>query len=55
MHDGFDRRKQAVKMTDVFGIEKVGGSIYENNREHGTVTSPLDGVTSMGDSDFKIF
>ena len=35
MHDGCDRRKQAVKMADVFGIEKVWGSIYENNREHG--------------------
>ena len=35
VHDGYDRRKQAVKMADVFGIEKVWGSIYENNREHG--------------------
>ena len=24
VHDGFDRRKQAVKMADVFGIERYG-------------------------------
>ena len=29
VHDGFDRLKQAVKMADVFGIEKVCAAIYE--------------------------
>ena len=32
---GFDRRKQAVMMTDVFGIEKVWAAIYEGSRQHG--------------------
>ena len=27
VHDGFDKRKQAVKLADVFGIEKVWGSL----------------------------
>ena len=35
VHDGSDRRKQAVKMADVFGIEKVWAAIYERNRQHG--------------------
>ena len=35
VHDGFDRRKQAVKMADVFGIEKVWAAIYEGSRQHG--------------------
>ena len=35
VHDGFDRRKQAVKMADVFGIEKVWADIYEGSRQHG--------------------
>ena len=35
VHDGFDRRKQAVKMEDVFGIEKVWVAIYEGIRQHG--------------------
>ena len=35
IHDGFDRRKQAVKMADVFGIEKVWAAIYEGSRQHG--------------------
>ena len=35
VHDDFDRRKQAVKMTDVFGIEQVWASIYEGSRQHG--------------------
>ena len=34
VHDGFDRRKQAVKMADVFGIEKVWAAIYEGSRQH---------------------
>ena len=39
LHDGYHRRKQAVKMADVFGIEKVGASIYEANRQHGDFNS----------------
>ena len=35
VHDGSDRRKQAVKMADVFGIEKVSAAIYEGSRQHG--------------------
>ena len=35
VHNGYDPRKQAVKMADVFGIEKVWGTIYESNRQHG--------------------
>ena len=38
-HDDFDRRKQAVKMADVFGIEKVWTAIYEANRQHGDFAS----------------
>ena len=34
VHDGFDRRKQAVKMADVFGIEMVWAAIYEGSRQH---------------------
>ena len=33
VHDGSDRRKQAVKMADVFGIEEVWAAIYEG-RQH---------------------
>ena len=39
IHDGYDRRKQSVKMADVFGIEKVWGAIYEDNRQHGDFSS----------------
>ncbi len=39
IHDGYDRRKQSVKMADVFGIEKVWASAYENNRQHGDLNS----------------
>ena len=39
VHDGFDRRKQAVKMADVFGIEKVWADIYEGSRQHGVFGS----------------
>ena len=35
IHDGIDRRKQAVKMADVFGIEKLWAAIYEGSRQHG--------------------
>ena len=41
IHDGFDRTKQAVKMADVFGIEKVWRGIYESNRSHGDFQSKL--------------
>ena len=39
IHDSFDRKMQAVKMADVFGIEKVWASAYENNRQHGDFDS----------------
>ena len=39
IHDVCDPRNQAVKLADVFGIEKVWASIYEANREHGDFTS----------------
>ena len=35
VHNGFDRRKQAVKMADVFDIEKIWAAIYEGSRQHG--------------------
>ena len=35
VHDGFDQRKRAVKMADVFGIEKAWVAIYEGSRQHG--------------------
>ena len=35
VHNGFDRRKQAVKMEDVFEMEKIWAAIYEGNRQHG--------------------
>ena len=35
VYHGFDRHKQAVKMADVFGIEKVWAAIYEGGRQHG--------------------
>ena len=39
MHDGFDKRKQAVKLADVYGIEKVWGAYYEAARQHGDFSS----------------
>ena len=39
VHDGYDRRKQAVKMADVFGIEKVWAVVYETSRQHGDFAS----------------
>ena len=30
VHNGFDRRKQAVKMADVFEMEKIWVAIYDN-------------------------
>ena len=39
IHDGYDRRKQAVEMADVYGIEKVWAAIYEGNRQHGDFSS----------------
>lgn len=35
IHDGFDKKKQCVKMADVFGIEKVWAGIYQANAKHG--------------------
>ena len=39
IHDGYNRKKQAVKMANIFGTEKVWGSAYENNRQHGDFRS----------------
>ena len=39
VHGGFDKRKQAVKLADVYGIEKVWGAIYEVARQHGDFSS----------------
>ena len=35
VHDGYDRRKQAVKKADEFVIEKVWAAVYETSRQHG--------------------
>ena len=35
IHDGYDPKMQAVKLADVFGIEKIWASLYECNRQHG--------------------
>ena len=35
VHNGFDKGKQAVKMEDVYRIEKVWESIVEWARQHG--------------------
>ena len=39
VHNGFDKRKQAVKMADVYGIKKVWGTIFEGARQHGDFAS----------------
>ena len=39
VHDGSDRRKQAVKMADVFGIEKIWATSYEGSQQHGGLGS----------------
>ena len=38
-HDSFDRRKQAVKMADVFGIEKMWAAIYKGADNMGILVS----------------
>ena len=35
IHDGFSKKKQAVKMADIWGQEKVWSNIYESCRQHG--------------------
>ena len=35
IHDGFDKKKKTVKMTDVYGIEKVWRGIHSSCTEHG--------------------
>ena len=35
IHDGFDKKKQAVKLADVYGIEKVWRGIHSSCTEHG--------------------
>ena len=39
VHDGYDRRKQAVKMADIFGIEKVRAVVYQTNCQNGDFAS----------------
>ena len=39
VHNGYDKRKQAVKLADVYGVEKVWGSMYEGARQHGDFAS----------------
>ena len=38
-HDGFDKRKQSVKMADIFGIEKVWRGIQGSCCERGDFLS----------------
>ena len=35
IHDGFDKKMQAVKLADVYGIEKVWRDIHISCTEHG--------------------
>ena len=46
-HDGFDKRKQSVKMADIFGIEKVWRGIQGSCCEHG------DSLSLRSNHDFK--
>ena len=39
VHECYDRKKQSVNMADIFGVEKVWGAAYENNRQHGDFSS----------------
>ena len=39
IHDVFDRLKQAAKMADVCGKEKVWATIYEGVQQHGNFGS----------------
>ena len=39
VHDGYDSRKQAVKMADIYRIEKVWAATYEGARQHGDFSS----------------
>ena len=53
VHDGYDGKKQSFKMTDIFGVEKVWGAAYENNRQHGDVSSKK--VTCFHIAYYRIF
>ena len=46
VHDGYDRKKQCVKIADVWDIEKVWAAIYEDNRQHGNFTSKKSNLDS---------
>ena len=35
VHEGFDRNIQAVKMADVWGIEKIWAGLYQACAAHG--------------------
>ena len=48
VHNGYDKKKQAVKMADVFGIEKVWASVYESNRQHGDFASRRSNSRKVG-------
>ena len=39
VHDGYYRRPQAVKMADVFGIEKMWAAVHETSHQHGDFAS----------------
>ena len=38
-HEGFDRKIQAVKMADVWGIEKIWAGLYQSCAAHGDFKS----------------
>ena len=55
IHDGYDRRKQAVKLADVFDIEKVWAAIYEANHKKVILTKmkSCKKVSIMRDEKFR--
>ena len=45
--DGYDRKIQCVKTADVWGIEKVWASIYEDNRQHGDFSTKQSNLNKV--------
>ena len=39
IHDDCNKKKQAVKMADIFGVEKLWRGVYEEARQHGDFES----------------
>ena len=35
VHEGYNRKMQAVKLADVFGVEKLWRGVYEKCRQNG--------------------